>query len=128
MGIDDIQQVTNFEATGATRDIAGIAGRVYHIEWVDSDQTKHKDEAVLSDNPLVFEMFSALSYFSQVAGQYSDEPDALEQRLNAERLGILQLDGTKVIELAGEKPDESMFELPSKPASLTDMAKGMSAE
>lgn len=118
-------KLDSVKATGKTETIAGITGEVYEISFTTGSGEKDQREAVLTDDKTITELTDvALNTFRTLTampelGQFIDA-------LPKNRRGILRLDDSHVLaSVSSEKPDDSFFELPSKPQGLQDLMKGL---
>lgn len=121
-GVDaDIGSLEKLEATGEMETIAGIEGEVYRVVWTDADGETHENTAVLSDHALVRGMTDAFRRSAEAMGGDGEMfNDALEKR-NA---GVLRFSQDfRVVDISGDAPPASDFELPAEPMSLQDLMR-----
>ena len=109
--------IENMRDTGETRDIAGVSGDVYEIEWVDNRGQAQTDTAVLTDDPRLLEHQSLkMQLIEAMSGQ---PPNPLLVELDERGLAALSFGDrflvTKVGDNAGPAGD---FELPAEPMDL----------
>ncbi len=112
--IEDIREIDE------TREIAGITGEVYDVEWTASDGNAQTDTAVLTDDPRLLEHQSLkIRLIRKIS---DDEPNPLLLELEARGLAALSFGDrflvTKVGEDAGPAGD---FELPAEPIDFGNM-------
>lgn len=121
-GVDtDIGSLEKLEATGETETIAGIDGDVYNVVWTDANGDRHENTAVLSEHELVRGMSDAFRRSAEAMGGNGDLfNDALQER----GAGVLRFsDDFRVVDISGDAPPASDFELPAEPMSLQDLMR-----
>lgn len=118
-------QIESVTATGDTRTVAGIEGRVYKITTSEADGSTQIQTAVLTDNPLVVEMTAA--YFDSATMLVGEEKaQHILDKLPKDDRGLLQAGNDfKLVSISATNPDDSLFKLPAKPTSVVDMIQKM---
>lgn len=116
--------VVAIEATGASREIAGLPAREFMITWTDRTGRERTDRAMLSPDPLAVELTRAFQSLA-AASRGTDRPDPRASAIDGRGLGTLAYgDSFTVTEIAAETPPADAFELPAAPMSLKDMMGG----
>ncbi len=106
--------------TGETREVAGIEGDVYEIEWTDNSGTVRTDTAVLTDDPRMIEHQDLKIRFIRAVSD--EDPNTLLAELEDRGLAALSFGARfRVTELTGEAGPEGDFELPAEPMNFGDM-------
>ncbi|WP_101069102.1 hypothetical protein [Roseovarius salinarum] len=112
--IDDIR------ATGERREVAGIPGEVYEVDWIDNEGTAHTDTAVLTENAaLRAHQEKKMAFIRAVSG---DEPNPLMVTLTGRGLAPLTFgDRYRVTGFGDDAGPAGDFELPAEPMDLGNM-------
>lgn len=112
------------EATGEDETVAGIPGEVYRIDWTDGSGNKRSDTAVLTDNPLVFELTDAFRRHVEAMGVGATDP--IGKALAIREMGVLRFaNNFRVLSIAEDTPSSDLFKLPAEPMNLQQMMQGM---
>lgn len=93
--------------------MAGVQGHVYRLQWTDKQGKQHREEAVLTSDPLVVEMTDA--YLSGIQSLYGSGATAFRNSLPEGERGLLRSGGFRVESISGKALPASDFELPAKP-------------
>lgn len=112
--------IADMRNLGETREIAGIKGDVYDVQWIDTAGGEKTDTAVLTDDPRLLEHQShKMRLVETISG---DAPNPLLVELDKRGLAALSFGDrymvTKVGDDAGPAGD---FELPAEPMDLEGM-------
>ncbi|MDO8909333.1 MAG: hypothetical protein Q7W55_12655 [Pseudohongiella sp.] len=118
-----IGQITELTDTGRDETVAGIAGRVYDITYVNDRGAPQTEELVLGRDATLRELTETLStwsrmmaaYLSVDLGDYQGVMDNLLQHGD----GILRLgSGYRLTSMDSNAPDPSRFTLPAAPQQM----------
>ena len=114
------EKIERVREIGETREIAGIDGDVYAIEWIDNSGEPQTDTAVLTDDTRLLE-HQALK--TQLVRTISDEePNPLLIELEKRGLAALSFgDRFLVTEIGDDAGPAGDFELPAEPMDLGNM-------
>jgi hypothetical protein len=111
------ETIEEMRAAGETREIAGIEGEVYDVEWTDNTGQAQTDTAVLSDDPRLLENQSRK--MRQIEAMSGEPPNPLLVELDARGLAPLSFgDRYLVTEVSGSAGPAGDFELPAEPLDL----------
>lgn len=114
------ESITEMRDTGETREVAGITGRVFEVDWVDDKGTAQTDTAVLSDNSLLLEHQAAKIGFVRAISDNPPNPLLLE--MYDRGLAALSFgDRFKVLAISDDAGADGNFVLPADPIDLGDM-------
>ncbi|MFP4252121.1 MAG: hypothetical protein ACLFRM_05710 [Guyparkeria sp.] len=122
-------QITALEPTGQQETIAGIDGERYRVDWVDNEGRSRTDEAVLTDDPLVIEMQTALlggmtRAMARSTGVTGHE-DA-ERELERRELAVLRFaDEFRLESISAVSQPDARFETPTRPVDLQQIMRGV---
>ena len=114
------EKIETVKEIGETREIAGIEGDVYEIEWIDNSGQAQTDTAVLTDDSKLLEHQSLkMDLIETMSG---DAPNTLLVELEKRGLAALSFGDrflvTKVGDNGGPAGD---FELPAEPMDFGNM-------
>jgi hypothetical protein len=114
------EKIENVREIGEAREVAGIVGNVYEIEWIDNSGVPQKDTAVLTDDTRLLE-HQALKM--QLTLAMSDEPpNTLMVNLQNRGLAALSFgDRFIVTDVSDEAGPDGDFELPAEPINFGNM-------
>ena len=114
------EKIESLKDVGETREVAGITGDVYDVEWIDNTGKARTDTAVLTDDARLLE-HQALK-MRLVRAISDEEPNPLLQDLQDRGLAVLSFgDRFQVTEVSGDAGPAGDFELPAEPVDLGDM-------
>ncbi|MFT3802566.1 MAG: hypothetical protein QM766_15280 [Burkholderiaceae bacterium] len=127
-GTDSVREIVSLTDTGKRETVAGIAGSLYHLVYVDQTGQKMRAELVLSRDARVVELTRGLHGLltrMQQAAKVKLPPGAgkLEQTLESKQLGVLRYaDRFLVTRLDGRTPADARFALPSSTLAVPDLS------
>ena len=108
------ETIENVRDIGETREIAGINGDVYEIEWIDNSGEPQADTAVLTDDTRLLENQALKTQLTRVIS--NEEPNALLIELEKRGLAALSFgDRFLVTEVGDEAGPSGDFVLPAEP-------------
>lgn len=112
--------IESVEELDETREIAGIEGDVYEIEWVGNDGQTQTDTAVLTDAPRLLEHQTLkMRFIEAITGE---APNSLLVDLDARGLAALSFgDRFRVTAVGGDPGPAGDFRLPAAPMDLDNM-------
>lgn len=114
--IEDMQEL------GETREIAGVTGDVYEIEWIDSNGQARTDTAVLTDDSRLLEHQSLKMRMIKTTS--GEAPNPLLVELEKRGLAALSFgDRFLVTEVSDNAGPAGDFELPAKPMDVGNMTQ-----
>ncbi len=126
-GADGVREVVSLTDTGQRETVAGIAGSLYHLIYVDNAGQKMRAELVLSRDARVVELTRGLHRLlirMQQAAQVKLPAGSgkLEQTLESKQLGVLRYaDRFIVTRLDGKTPADARFALPASTLAVPDL-------
>lgn len=114
------EEISKMRATGETREVAGIEGEIYDLDWTDESGTAQSVSAVLTDDPRLLEHQELkMRFIRQISGE---KPNPLMMELQDRGLaGLTFGDRFRVLSLTEEAGPAEGFELPAAPVDLGDM-------
>jgi hypothetical protein len=114
------ERINEMDAIGETRDIAGVTGQVYEVDWIDDAGTPRTDTAVLSDDPRLLEHQALQSRLIKVVS--GDDPNPLLVEMEKRGLAALSFgDRYLVTEITTDAGPAGDFELPAEPMDFGNM-------
>lgn len=114
------EEISKMRATGETREVAGIEGEIYDVDWTDESGMAQSVSAVLTDDPRLLEHQELkMRFIRQISGE---KPNPLMIELQDRGLaGLTFGDRFRVLSLTEEAGPAGDFELPAAPVDLGDM-------
>jgi hypothetical protein len=114
------EKIEDLRDIGETREVAGITGDVYEIDWIDNAGDSKTDTAVLTDDPRLLEHQSLkTTLISTISG---DDPNPLLRELEGRGLAALSFgDRFLVTEVGDDAGPAGDFQLPAEPMDLGNM-------
>ena len=108
------EKIESVREIGETREVAGIAGDIYEIEWIDNSGQPQTDTAVLTDDTRLLENQALKTQLTRVIS--NEEPNALLIELEKRGLAALSFgDRFLVTEVGDEAGPSGDFVLPAEP-------------
>lgn len=105
------QSVNSLTATGETRNLAGLQGEVYLLEWINMAGETRQDRLVLSSSPPALELLGIFDRYQQIL---TGRADPLAATLRERGLGILRFaDRFQISALSSTPPAPTVFTLPN---------------
>lgn len=116
------EEISTMRATGETREVAGIEGEIYDVDWTDNSGTARTVSAVLTDDPRLLEHQDLkMRFIRQISGE---EPNPLMTEMQDRGLAALTFgDRFRVLSLTDDAGPAGDFELPAAPVDFGDMMK-----
>jgi hypothetical protein len=116
------EEISTMRATGETREVAGIEGEIYDVDWTDNSGTARTVSAVLTDDPRLLEHQDLkMRFIRQISGE---EPNPLMTEMQDRGLAALTFgDRFRVLSLTDDAGPAGDFELPAAPIDFGDMMK-----
>lgn len=117
VGVVFPDEIASLTALGETREIAGIEGEVYDVEWRDNVGETRTDTAVLTDDPRLLEHQSLkMQFIEAISG---GAPNPLLVELDDRGLAALTFgDRFQVTQVGSDPGPAGDFELPAEPMDL----------
>ncbi|WP_306152838.1 hypothetical protein [Roseovarius sp. MMSF_3281] len=114
------ETIENVREIGEAREIAGINGDVYEIEWIDNSGEPQTDTAVLTDDTRLLEHQALKTQLVRTIS--NEEPNALLIELQKRGLAALSFgDRFLVTEVDDDAGPAGDFELPAEPVDFGNM-------
>lgn len=124
-GPDDLVRYLGLDNTGRSEPVAGVAGKVHLLRYVDRSGKPHSEELVLSADPRARELGEALQLMSTGFREILGQPEApgeaqLQDSLKGQ--GVLRYGKEfRVVSFGSTQPSPARFELPSAPQQLPSL-------
>lgn len=124
-GPDDLVRYLGLDNTGRSETVAGVAGKVHLLRYVDRSGKPHSEELVLSADPRARELGEALQLmstgFREILGQ-PEAPGEAQLQASLKGQGVLRYGKEfRVVSFGGAQPSAARFELPSAPQQLPSL-------
>jgi len=124
-GPDDLVRYLGLDSTGRSETVAGVAGKVHLLRYVDRSGKPHSEELVLSTDPRARELAEALQLmstgFREILGQ-PEAPGEAQLQASLKGQGVLRYGKEfRVVSFGSTQPAAARFELPSAPQQMPSL-------
>lgn len=121
IGDEGIKMLYGFTDSGREESVAGVTGKVFQLDYYDTNMQLVKEEIVLSSDPRVQDVTRAWQAYGDLSLAGSTESrgrDAVQNYLSANHLGVLRFGDQYKIEAFGVTPAADRFQLPTENAVI----------
>jgi hypothetical protein len=125
---DDVHELKDLRATGRSETVAGLRGEVYELVYLDDQGRTRREEIVLSNDPLAYELSQAMQAYARLIVEAMDKtvPQGRDQfagRLRDQRVGMLRMgEFMRAVEVSRTAPAAARLALPAEPMALPDLS------
>ena len=117
-------KLLSLDSTGRKETIAGIAGEVYDVRFIDNDGKERTTELVLASDRRAVEfqraLFAMTSSMARAAGKSVEGPEELQKRLTEMNKGTLRFgEDMWVTAISDRGIDPARFALPAEPTDMS---------
>jgi len=125
---DDVHELKDLRATGRSETVAGLRGEVYELVYLDDQGRTRREEIVLSNDPLAYELAQVMQAYARLIVEALGSPmpegrDQFAGRLREQRVGMLRMgEFMRAVEVSRTAPTAARLALPAEPMALPDLA------
>lgn len=115
LGDENIKMLYGLTDSGREETVAGVTGKVFQLDYYDTNMQLVKEEIVLSSDPRVQDTTQAWRAYGDIGLANSAESrgrDAVQNYLSANHLGVLRFGDQYKVEGFGVTPAADRFQLP----------------